>query len=195
MELMKRISWATVLLHVGLIAVGFIGALVLFAFTGQIRLGKEAPAWVQAVFSVVAIGAAVAVPWWQHRKAAQLRAEQAEAQAAGRAAAVLADVRELNSRIERIKQYIKLANRDHDFVQVGFPAVPQGLIEQAGLLPELGPTGTSLLRAIGRCWEARDLTKSEGYVRREKIDEFIGHVSHAEVHAAAALASIRKLLN
>ncbi|WP_329861262.1 MULTISPECIES: hypothetical protein [Stenotrophomonas] len=54
------------LLYVALITAGFGAALGLLSLTGQISLGKDAPAWVQAIGSIVAILIAVAVPSAQH---------------------------------------------------------------------------------------------------------------------------------
>lgn len=71
MESDTRIIWATVLLYVSLISVGFIVAMVMLAIIGQIHVGKDAPAWVQAVGSIAAILVAVYVPWKQRRNALQ----------------------------------------------------------------------------------------------------------------------------
>jgi hypothetical protein len=62
----KKVRWITVLMYVLFAYVGFSLALLVLWLTGSISLGKDAPAWVQAVGSIVAILIAVAVPATQH---------------------------------------------------------------------------------------------------------------------------------
>lgn len=69
MELLNKISWNRVLSYAILIAVGFLFAFTLLGVVGPVSFGGDAPAWVQAVGSVLGIGIAIAVPWAQHRLA------------------------------------------------------------------------------------------------------------------------------
>jgi len=81
MELLNKINWNRVLSHAIFIAVGFLFAFALLGVIGPVSFAGDAPAWVQAVGSVLGIAIAIAVPWAQHqlalardRAAAELKA-------------------------------------------------------------------------------------------------------------------------
>lgn len=89
MELIRPINWVTVLLCVLLISLGFIAALGMLGFTGQIKFGRDAPAWVQAVGSVVAIFVAIIVPVMIHSRERAVDKEKDTLRARGFALTVL----------------------------------------------------------------------------------------------------------
>jgi len=102
MESRHRINWATVLVYVVLMALGFAAGIALLCITGQIQFGKDAPAWVQAIGSVVAILIAVAVPATQHFLAAKKQQQESLDRARSLGLMLLPAIRELSERINRM---------------------------------------------------------------------------------------------
>lgn len=68
MAVMEKISWGRTSLCAAFIAVGFLLAFCLLGAIGPVNFGKDAPAWMQAVGSLIAIAVAIFVPWRQRQQ-------------------------------------------------------------------------------------------------------------------------------
>lgn len=75
MDAVTKISWIRALKASGWMTGGAVLAFGALGIIGQIRFGKDAPAWVQAIGSVLAIAVAIAVLLWVQRRERQLALE------------------------------------------------------------------------------------------------------------------------
>lgn len=170
MELRNRINWVTVFVYVVLIALGFVAAIGLFGITGQIQFGKDAPAWVQAIGSIIAILIAIAIPAVQHK----LAGGQEEAAMLNKARSlglyIRPSIEDLAKRLDAVWDYEDPENfQAMGYVldtnqcclgEYAFKAlqIPQPLISSLAKLHGLGPAAAGILRAIHCIQSAEGLT-------------------------------------
>lgn len=151
-------------------------------------------AWAQAVFSVVGIGVAILVPYFQHKNAAKLRALDAQALAVSRAAALIKHVKAYAARVDSTKEAFDQRNLAEHTWSAGWPAPPNELQAAAATLHELGQPGTELIKAMHHSLEAKDLLDTNWNVNEATLVDYERHLEAAFVHVHAALRGTRKLL-
>lgn len=162
----NRINWITVLLYVALITAGFGAALGLLSLTGQISLGKDAPAWVQAIGSIVAILIAVAVPSAQHYLTERKQEREMADKARSLGLMLLPHIQEF---AERNNAVWTDEDPDEHAQSLGEDACVIGPLAESALnippaitavisrIHELGPAAEGLQRAIYNVTRAREL--------------------------------------
>lgn len=152
-------------------------------------------AWAQAVFSVVAILIAVAVPWWQHYKAAEQRNVEAHVMAVSKAASLIREAKSLSSRIEdRLTQFYNRDIRENAW-SLSYPGIPSTLMEQASTLHQMGEAGSHLIKAIYHAQESKDAFQGDNYLHESKSPHFEASLNAAKREVDLAIAGMRKLLD
>lgn len=144
----EEISLLNITLNVLLVSTGFAMAFWVLSLTGQVRLEKDAPAWVQAIGSVVAIFVAVIVPARQRRQQradAEIR-ESREARSC--ASDLLSDVAKFITFIAIFRSDLEHAIEKGDDHVRGQLIVPKGLHSSRRTLHVLGDPGDSLMHAL-----------------------------------------------
>lgn len=194
MELKSRINWKTVSIYAGMIATGFAAAFVLLAFTGQVRFGKDAPAWVQAVGSVVGIAVAIAIPLTTSRRD-ERRKEQADAAKARTFALYLMpQADQLHSRLRSVNLLITEHNED-DFTGALEMLKKATTLDAWGYqLHELGKPGELLQRSIASAVEGLTLLDDQDFYNRyngQFVDEESGDLIELDAPKPAAPELLR----
>jgi hypothetical protein len=152
-------------------------------------------AWVQAVGSVVAIIAALAVPNFPRRT--EVSDRKAEAALVARSFGTVLH-REFVRFGRRIDRDLRVAERAGPQTMVSIPSdtIPQGLWDDAERLHLLGPAGNHALLALNAVRLAREelydgkLTPTEG-----KMDRFIQQMRIAAVECDEAITALDKILH
>ncbi len=155
----------------------------------------EQAAWAQAVLSVIGIGIAIAVPWRQHKVAMDLKAKGSSVRAVARAAAVIKPMKELAKRIQATVDLYESRDPKQSDWALGFPAIPQSIMDQVAHVPELGEPGAQLLKTIHHCIEVRDVPVTDHRIHASSSLSFEQHLYAAKREADKALAGIQVLLD
>ncbi|MCI1053758.1 hypothetical protein MOQ19_09570 [Stenotrophomonas maltophilia] len=174
MDLRKRINWGTVFVYVALITIGFAAALGMLGLTGQINFGKDAPAWVQAIGSIVAILIAVAVPATQHFLSSRKQQQESLDKARSLGLLLLPAIRTFGERnhdiwefehpddgVEDLRVNACIAgSRAIDALEI--PAIISARIDE---LHALGPAASGIQRAVFNVVAAAEFVVEEDFVR------------------------------
>ncbi|KOF00675.1 hypothetical protein [Stenotrophomonas geniculata] len=197
MELNHRIQWKKVAIYTCLIAVGFTIAFVLLAFTGQVQFGKDAPAWVQAVGSVVGIAVAITIPLTTSRRD-ERRKEQADAaKARTYALHLMPQADRLHNRLRSVN----LLMMDPDDEEEDEMARALEVLKDATQLDawgyqlhELGKPGELLQKSIAAAVEALTLLEDQDFYDRyngQIVDDRTGEIAEFEKPKPATPALLR----
>ncbi|WP_423169700.1 hypothetical protein [Stenotrophomonas maltophilia] len=184
MDLHKKINWATVFVYVALIAIGFAAALGMLGLTGQIVFGKDAPAWVQAIGSIVAILIAVAVPATQHYLSDRKQRQEAQDKARSLGLLLLphiASFAELNNNVwlhehpddnvEDIRDNACIAG----YITRSALEVPEEISDRIDELHVLGPAAEGVQRAVFNVISAGELVVFEDVPRENAFGSMSDH--------------------
>ncbi|WP_164280634.1 hypothetical protein [Stenotrophomonas indicatrix] len=194
MELKSRINWKTVSIYTSLIATGFAAAFVLLAFTGQVRFGKDAPAWVQAVGGVVGIAVAIAIPLTTSRRD-ERRKEQADAAKARTFALhLMPQADRLHSRLRSVNLLMMDADEDDTAGALDMLKSATKLDAWGYQLHELGRAGDLLQMSIAAAVEALTLLDDQDFYNRyngQIFDEETGELVELEVPKPATPQLLR----
>ncbi|PPU60020.1 hypothetical protein XacyCFBP1159_13245 [Xanthomonas arboricola pv. corylina] len=161
-----KISWARALVISGWMSAGAALAFGVLGFIGQIRFGKDAAAWVQAVGSIAAILIAVAVPAAQHRLATNARSQEAADRARSLGLQLLPHMMSLAEKngdiwaYEHPDHHVEIAGPDQCFLGERTEqalTVPKGIADVVGQLHELGSAAEGLQHALYNIERAREL--------------------------------------
>lgn len=160
---------------------------------------NEQAAWLQAIGSVIGIGVAIAVPWWQRRSERADQAVREARRARSLGTVVIRELRTLERRMESEMRKLKTA-RDHELIEVSKRAIPQLLWDKADDLHLLGAPGSKVLLAIFQIFEARAHTHPFGsssgpVVSPEDRDKYAGHIAAALTYCREAIRSTEILLS
>ncbi|WP_282254139.1 hypothetical protein [Stenotrophomonas sp. PS02299] len=151
-------------------------------------------AWVQAIFSIFGIAVAIAVPWWQHREAGKIRAQENKVKAVSKASALMKDTIVFGNRIDSSRNnYLSWADGVGSVTIVNWPGVPDGLSTQADSLHVLGEPGSHLIKAIYHSRELKDVVGT-GYLKQEDSTTYKAHIDAAYRHVQEALKGMRALI-
>ncbi|HEL3784046.1 TPA: hypothetical protein UM046_004323 [Stenotrophomonas maltophilia] len=178
MDLRKRINWVTVFVYVALIAIGFAAALGMLGLTGQIVFGKDTPAWVQAIGSIIAILIAVAVPAAQHFLAGKKQQQETLDRARSLGLMLLPHIQKFADSNSAIWVKEIPENADYELGKDGCFVGP--LTEQALEIPpvitsvisrlhELGPAAEGLQIAVYNVMRARELLSIYTFTERNEL--------------------------
>lgn len=183
MELKGQINWKTVGIYSGLIGSGFVAAFVLLAFTGQVQFGKDAPAWVQAVGSVVGIGVAIAIPLTTSRRDEKRKAQADAAKARTFALHLMPQADRLHNRLRSVN--LLMMDQEEDEIAGALELLKQATTLDAWgyQLHELGKAGDLLQGSIAAAVEALTLLDDWDFYNRyngQIYDDRTGEVAEFE---------------
>ncbi|MBN7848353.1 hypothetical protein J0L38_00975 [Stenotrophomonas maltophilia] len=150
-------------------SVGFAMALFVLWLTGNISVGKDAPAWVQAIGSIVAILIAIAVPAAQHFLSDRKQRLESEDRARSLALLLLPSIQDFSARNNRVWSAESPAGGVEEFGEVGCIVgplaenaldIPAAITAVVTRIHELGPAAEGVQRAIYCITRARALVTS-----------------------------------
>lgn len=177
MSTWKKIRWITVLVYVIFAAIGFSMATFVLWLTGNISLGKDAPAWVQAIGSIAAILIAVAVPAVQHYMADRARQRESMDKARSFGLMLLPHIQLYGERLDSI-----WSKEDPDEVEeyetnccILGPTVrwcldvPTEITDEVENLHLLGPAARGLQLAIFSVTKAKTLVTTDSFPIKSEL--------------------------
>lgn len=188
MALKKRIDWTKVGIYTGLIIVGFVSALLLFVFTGQVQFGKDAPAWVQAVGSVAGIAVAIAIPLTTSRRDERKREQTDASKARTFALHLIPQADKLHSRLRSVN--LLMMTRDDNSISGALKMLRKATeLDAWGYqLHELGRPRDLLQRSIAAAAEALTLLDYLDFYNRYSwhiVDDETGDLAGLEAPNSA----------
>ncbi|AZR23505.1 hypothetical protein NX81_015740 [Xanthomonas vasicola] len=180
MEAMRRISWPRTLKASAWMAVGACMASGVLGLIGPIHFGKDAPAWVQAVGSVIAILVAIAVPLWVQDRERRLALEDKRLRVVSFSISMLPAAESFMSAL-RSALIIATDEDAPDGPDLNHAAdtakVPDALQAKVAELHEVGEPALPLMRAIVMSSQARsELRQAQFYYEHagEYVDPYTG---------------------
>ncbi|HHA2436739.1 TPA: hypothetical protein ACOECM_000905 [Stenotrophomonas maltophilia] len=190
---MERINWKRAFARAGLMATGGAIAFVLLGFTGQIQFGKDAPAWVQAVGSIAAIAAAIAIAWNERSVAKSEIDKREKAEANMRYTRAHRAVKRFQKSIATQLTHAKVQREGSVIVPMPTARIPRELREierECHLMPD---AGGEILTTINFFEEAQDLLK-DGLLMPQQADRFVELLEYAEQNGGKAVSRIQAVL-
>lgn len=173
----KRVRWITVLMYVLFASIGFAMALYVLWLTGNINLGKDAPAWVQAIGSIAAILIAVAVPGVQHYLADRARERETLDKARSFGLMLLPYIQDYGERLNKIwsdEHPDEVEEYDTNRCILGVTVrwcldIPAELTEEVENLHLLGPAARGVQMAIFSVTKAKTLVTTHDFRTQSKM--------------------------
>ncbi|MDX3932670.1 MAG: hypothetical protein QHC77_12120 [Stenotrophomonas sp.] len=163
----RKISWLRIAQDIFLVGLGSATAVTAMIFAGPIRLGNDAPAWVQAIGSIAAILIAILVPAIQHWLSSSRRRDEQLDRARSLGLHLLPHIQVV---VERNNEVWANEHPDHDVIDLddhgGCAAgplaraalgIPSEIAEMTSSLHELGPAAEGIQKALFSMAAAREL--------------------------------------
>jgi len=178
-----------------LFSFGFFAAICVLIFITPATFGSEAPAWVQAIGSIVAILVAVFVPYLQRHTETEDRRRQEALVARSFGTVMLRELTTFKGRIERDRKCARSAGPT-EIVSIQKDTIPQDIWDNGERLHQLGTAGHHVLLAMNAVRLAREnLTGGRLSPTDGAADRFRHHIEIARVECDTAICELKKVLD
>ncbi|MBC8772348.1 hypothetical protein HGT74_08640 [Stenotrophomonas maltophilia] len=157
------------------------------------QFGKDAPAWVQAVGSIAAIAAAIAIAWNERSVAKSEIDKREKAEANMRYTRAHRAVKRFQKSIATQLTHAKVQREGSVIVPMPTARIPRELREierECHLMPD---AGGEILTTINFFEEAQDLLK-DGLLMPQQADRFVELLEYAEQNGGKAVSRIQAVL-
>lgn len=154
----------------------------------------DAPAWVQAIGSIVAILVAIAVPAWQRF---QQRADARyvdDLKARSLASVIFRGAKELDQEIRDALNRLEVACQQDRQRAVLYVSIPEIVYDHKDRLYILGEPGSNLLRAMYYLSELADLGVGQWEFRRAHFNAYEVEIKRIQGYSDLALKGLHKLM-